>query len=71
MHRISENGAQRHGAQNGAGGLGLGRLGLGLGLTDRFNQRGRFLQHPAAAACSTAGRGAAANDPMTVVIGHI
>ena len=35
--------------------------GLG-GLTDRFNQRGRFLQHPAAAACSTAGRGAAANN---------
>ena len=39
----------------------MGLRGLGLGLTDRFNQRGRFLQHPAAAACSTAGRGAAAN----------
>ena len=37
-------------------GLGGGwGLGLGLGLTDRFNQRGRFLQHPAAAACSTVG----------------
>ena len=61
MHRISENGAQRHGAQNGGWGLGLG---LGLGLTDRFNQRGRFLQHPAAAACSTAGRGAAAKNRL-------
>ena len=45
------------GAAGGWGGAG----GRGLGLTDRFNQRGRFLQHPAAAAGSTAGRGAAAN----------
>ena len=33
---------------------------MGLGLTDRFKPRNHFLQHPAAAACSTVSRGAAA-----------
>ena len=42
--------------------------GLGLGLTDRGDLSSGFSQHPAAAACSTAGRGAAANDSVVSII---
>ena len=39
--------------------------GWGWGLQTGSTRAGSFLQHPAAAACSTAGRGAAANHPPT------